>query len=96
MEIKSLKVRERSARTGADRKLKAILAGFFDEPREFGVEQVKEMSRVYEAVYLPPTTLKKIGDQSKKVKNSKGGPLLRSNKQFAKELKEFVLSGNFS
>lgn len=93
VEVKSLKVRERSARTGADRKLKSVLAGFFDEPREFGVEQVKEMSRVYEAVYLPPTTLKKISDQSKKAKNPKGGPLLRSNKLFAKEIKKFVLSG---
>lgn len=95
VEIKSLKVRERSSRTGADRKTNSVLAGFFDDPREFGIEQVREMGRVFEAVYLPPPTLKKINDQSAKVKNSKGNPLLRSNKLFAKELKSFVLSGEF-
>lgn len=93
VEIKSLKVRERGARTGADRKVRAVLAGFFDEPREFGVEQVKEMGRVYEAAYLPPTTLKRINEQSKKIKNAENKPLLRSNKLFAKEIKKFVLSG---
>ena len=93
VEIKSLKVRERGARTGADRKVPSILAGFFDDPREFGIEQVKEMNRVYGAVYLPPTTLKGINEQSKRIRKSKNKPLLRSNRSFAKEIKKFVLSG---
>jgi len=93
VENKSLKVRERSARTGADRELPSVLAGFFDDPNEFGVEQVKEMSRVYEAVYLPPSTLKRVRDESKKVKNPRNKLLLRSNVLFAKEIKNFVLAG---
>lgn len=96
IEVKSLKVRERSARTGADRKVVSVLAGFFDDAAEFGVEQVKEMRRVYEAVYLPPATLKKVNEQSKKIKNSKDKPLIRSNKLFAKEIEHFVLTGKFS
>lgn len=93
VEVKSLKVRERSARTGANRRLKVVLAGFFDNPAEFSIEQTREMSRVYEVVYLPPLTLKSIKDQSKKVKNSRNKPLLRNNTLFAKEIQSFALTG---
>jgi len=93
VENKSLKVRERSARTGADRELPSVLAGFFDDPKEFGIEQVREMSRVYEAVYLPPDTLERIKNQSKEVRNSRNKPLLRNNTLFAEEMKKFVSTG---
>lgn len=93
VEIKSLKVRERGARTGSERAVKSVLAGFFDAPSEFTWEQVTEMGNVFEAVYLPLDTLKLIDKAALHIKNSRGNALLRSNTKFADEMKEFVKEG---
>lgn len=94
IEVKSLKVRERSARTGSDRGLKVVLAGFFDDPSEFSLDQVGEMAQVFEAVYLPLQTLRKVAKESRGVKNSHGIPLLRNNKKFPAEMVRFHKTGS--
>ena len=88
IEVKNVKLRERAARGLAfdgD-----SLVGFFDDSKEFTTNNIeiidKQCKKTGGYCYIPPDTLGKLGD---KAKNKR----LKSNKEFASDMKEFVRTG---
>jgi len=98
IEIKSLKVRERSGKGVLSIPDPTFLFGYFDDPQELrGNTEI--LLKGCEGVYVPPTTLQKIKEIDERkdesiYKTEKNGNLFyRTNNIFAADMKNYVENG---
>lgn len=88
VEVKNVKLRERATR-GLEFDGDSM-AGFFDDPSEFTSSNIDIINNHCKKTggycYIPPETLKKLGDR---IKNKR----FKSNKKFASDMKNFIKKG---
>lgn len=93
-EVKSLSARERFQRgldalEGEHR----VGFGFFNNPSEFNETTVRLLSRVADAVYMPPQTLKELDGKVKNWMNNRQAPFFRPVHEYPIDMKNWARNG---